>query len=78
MELTRRHALAGAAGIAAAPLLANSPASAAAVPLAAGIFEMPYWRFQIANWVSALVWSAALLLFGDVIGQIAEWLWRTI
>jgi membrane protein DedA with SNARE-associated domain len=50
----------------------------ASVPLAAGIFEMPYWRFQIANWVSALVWSAALLLFGDVIGQIAEWLWRTI
>ena len=34
MELTRRHALAGAAAIAAAPLLANTPASAAAVPLA--------------------------------------------
>jgi hypothetical protein len=25
-----------------------------------------------------LVWSAALLLFGDVIGQIAEWLWRVV
>ena len=49
----------------------------ASVPLAAGIFEMPYWRFQIANFVSALVWSAALLLFGDVIAKIAEWLWRT-
>ena len=48
----------------------------ASVPLAAGIFEMSYWRFQIANFVSALVWSAALLLFGDVIAQIAEWLWR--
>ena len=24
------------------------------VPLAAGIFEMPYWRFQFANFVSAL------------------------
>jgi membrane protein DedA with SNARE-associated domain len=48
----------------------------ASVPLAAGIFEMPYWRFQIANFISALVWSAALLLFGDVIGTIAEWLWR--
>jgi glyoxylase-like metal-dependent hydrolase (beta-lactamase superfamily II) len=34
MELTRRDALAGAAGIAAVPLLANTPASAAAVPLA--------------------------------------------
>ena len=30
----------------------------ASVPLAAGIFEMSYWRFQIANFVSALVWSA--------------------
>ncbi len=39
-------------------------------------FEMPYWQFQIANFVSALVWSAALLLFGDVIAHIVEWLWR--
>ena len=39
----------------------------ASVPLVAGIFEMPYWRFQIANFTSALVWAAALLLFGDVI-----------
>jgi len=31
----------------------------ASVPLAAGIFEMPYWRFQVANFVSALVWAAA-------------------
>jgi hypothetical protein len=27
---------------------------------------------------SALVWSAALLLFGDVIAHIAEWLWRVV
>jgi membrane protein DedA with SNARE-associated domain len=46
------------------------------VPLAAGIFEMSYWPFQIANFVSALVWSAALLLVGDVMGKLAEWLWR--
>ena len=50
----------------------------ASVPLAAGIFEMPYWSFQAANFVSALVWSAALLLFGDVIAKIMEWLWRVI
>src|SRR5580658_4905115 len=50
----------------------------ASVPLVAGIFEMSYWRFQIANFVSALVWSAALLLSGDVIAQIAEWLWRVV
>ena len=50
----------------------------ASVPLVAGIFEMPYWSFQIANFVSALVWSATLLLFGDVIAQIVKWLWRMI
>jgi membrane protein DedA with SNARE-associated domain len=37
----------------------------ATVPLAAGIFEMPYWSFQLANVSSALVWSAVLLLLGD-------------
>ena len=42
----------------------------ASVPLAAGIFEMPYRQFQIANFVSALIWAAALLLFGDVIAQL--------
>jgi membrane protein DedA with SNARE-associated domain len=50
----------------------------ASVPLAAGIFEMPYWRFQIANFVSALIWAAALLLFGDVIAVIAASLWRVV
>lgn len=50
----------------------------ASVPLAAGIFEMPFWRFQIANFLSALVWSAVLLLFGDVMALIAGWLWRTV
>ena len=50
----------------------------ASVPLVAGIFAMPYWQFQMANFVSALIWSAALLLFGDVIAQIAEWLWRVV
>lgn len=50
----------------------------ASVPLAAGIFEMPYGAFQIANFVSALIWSAALLLFGDVIGKITEWIWRAV
>ena len=36
----------------------------ASVPLVAGIFEMPFWRFQIANWVSAFVWAAVLLTHG--------------
>ena len=50
----------------------------ASVPLAAGIFEMPYWPFQIANFVSALLWSAVLLLFGDVMGHIIEWMVRAL
>lgn len=50
----------------------------AAVPLVAGTFEMPYWQFQIANVLSALVWAAVLLLFGDVIQKIAVWLWRLL
>jgi membrane protein DedA with SNARE-associated domain len=50
----------------------------ASVPLAAGIFEMEYWHFQIANLVSALVWAAALLLFGDVLAQIAKWMWGIV
>ena len=50
----------------------------ASVPLAAGIFEMPYWTFQVANFVSAMLWSAVLLLFGDVLAKIMEWIWRVI
>jgi membrane protein DedA with SNARE-associated domain len=50
----------------------------ASVPLAAGIFEMPYWPFQIANLLSALVWSAVLLLFGDVLLILLAWLARTV
>jgi membrane protein DedA with SNARE-associated domain len=48
----------------------------ASVPLVAGIFEMPYWRFQVANFLSAFVWSAVLLLFGDAMSLIIEWIWR--
>ncbi|RJF76213.1 DedA family protein [Rhodopseudomonas palustris] len=50
----------------------------ASVPLAAGIFEMPYWQFQIANVLSAFVWSAVLLLFGDALSIGASWLVRSI
>ncbi|MCP3466358.1 MULTISPECIES: DedA family protein [unclassified Bradyrhizobium] len=50
----------------------------ASVPLAAGIFEMPYWSFQAANFISALVWAAALLLFGDVMAKIMEWILRLV
>ena len=48
----------------------------ASVPLAAGIFEMSYWSFQIANFVSAMLWSGVLLLFGDVMALLMQWIWR--
>jgi membrane protein DedA with SNARE-associated domain len=47
----------------------------AAVPLVAGIFHMPYWSFQFANFTSAFVWAATLLLIGDVVTRLLMWLW---
>lgn len=47
----------------------------AGVPLVAGIFLMPWWRFQIANFVSAFVWVAVVLTFGDVVGRILRLIW---
>ncbi len=46
----------------------------AVVPLVAGIFEMPYWRFQLANFSSAFVWAAVLLTLGDGISIGLHWL----
>jgi membrane protein DedA with SNARE-associated domain len=48
----------------------------ASVPLVAGIFEMPYWRFQVANFVSAFIWAASLLLLGDVGSQLLQAVWK--
>jgi membrane protein DedA with SNARE-associated domain len=47
----------------------------AVVPLIAGIFEMPFWRFQLANFSSAFVWAGVLLTIGDVISAAVKWLW---
>jgi membrane protein DedA with SNARE-associated domain len=47
----------------------------ASVPLVAGIFEMPFWRFQFANFTSAFVWAAVLLTLGDGISRGVKWLW---
>ena len=47
----------------------------ASVPLVAGIFEMPYWRFQLANFSSAFVWAAVLLTLGDIVSTGVKWLW---
>jgi membrane protein DedA with SNARE-associated domain len=47
----------------------------ASVPLVAGIFAMPYWRFQAANFISAFVWVAVLLTLGDVVAVIFKLIW---
>jgi membrane protein DedA with SNARE-associated domain len=47
----------------------------ASVPLVAGIFEMPYWRFQAANFSSAFVWAAMLLTLGDGISSVFKFFW---
>ncbi len=47
----------------------------ASVPLVAGIFVMPFWHFQVANFVSALVWAAMLLTLGDGISKLVSWIW---
>jgi membrane protein DedA with SNARE-associated domain len=47
----------------------------ASVPLIAGIFEMPFWRFQLANFTSAFIWAAALLTIGDGISKAVKWIW---
>ena len=47
----------------------------ATVPLVAGIFDMPYWRFQAANFISAFVWVAMLLTLGDVAAAIFKLIW---
>jgi membrane protein DedA with SNARE-associated domain len=48
----------------------------ASVPLVAGIFAMPWWRFQIANFTSAFVWAATLILLGDIIAKVVQYVWK--
>jgi membrane protein DedA with SNARE-associated domain len=47
----------------------------ASVPLIAGMFQMPAWHFQLANFSSAFVWSAVLLTLGDISAYAIKWLW---
>ena len=47
----------------------------ASVPLVAGIFRMPYWPFQLANFSSAFLWAFVLLTMGDIVGVIIRWVW---
>ncbi len=47
----------------------------ASVPLVAGVFRMPWFQFQAANFSSAFVWAAVLLTLGDVVGKLLSWAW---
>jgi membrane protein DedA with SNARE-associated domain len=42
----------------------------ASVPIVAGAVEMPRLQFQIANWLSAFLWAATLMFFGDAISRV--------
>jgi membrane protein DedA with SNARE-associated domain len=46
----------------------------ASVPIVAGMLGMPLRAFQVANFTSALIWVAVLLVLGDVTGIIWQWL----
>ena len=46
----------------------------AAVPLVAGIFEMPFWRFQIANFSSAFLWAGVLVALGSGVSKVFAWI----
>ena len=46
----------------------------ATVPLIAGIFAMPKWSFQVANFTSAFVWAGVLLTLGDVTSKFIKWI----
>jgi membrane protein DedA with SNARE-associated domain len=48
----------------------------ASVSLSAGIFRMPYWQFQIANFISAFVWAGVLLTVGDVLTAVLRRIWE--
>jgi membrane protein DedA with SNARE-associated domain len=44
----------------------------AVIPLAAGLMQMPSFRFWVANVASALVWAPMLLFAGDAVGEVGD------
>jgi membrane protein DedA with SNARE-associated domain len=42
----------------------EAPKRRAVITRIAGMFEMPFMSFQIANWLSAFVWAFAFLAPG--------------
>jgi membrane protein DedA with SNARE-associated domain len=50
----------------------------ATVPLVAGISQMRFWPFQIANVSSALIWSASLLFLGAAGWAAIKSVWHSL
>jgi membrane protein DedA with SNARE-associated domain len=43
------------------------------IPLVAGMFDMPAWRFMLVNLLSALAWAPVYVLPGYLAGQALHW-----
>lgn len=43
------------------------------IPMIAGMFDMPVWRFIAINLTSALIWAPAYLIPGYTTGRAAQW-----
>lgn len=43
------------------------------IPMVAGMFDMPYWRFLLVNILSALAWAPVYVLPGYVAGNATRW-----
>ena len=50
----------------------------ATVPLVAGMSELEFWPFMIANALSALVWAYALLAGVDILTRLATAIWQYV
>jgi len=50
----------------------------ATVPLVAGMSELEFWPFMIANALSALVWAYALLAGVDILTHILTLIWHYV
>ena len=43
------------------------------IPMVAGMFDMPFWRFLLVNILSAVAWAPAYVLPGYVAGNATHW-----
>jgi membrane protein DedA with SNARE-associated domain len=50
----------------------------ATVPLVAGMSELEFWPFMVANALSALIWAYALLAGVDILTRLATAIWQYI